>query len=61
MQYLSVSNHPEIIFLRICEADVQLHTNREHMDMVENLIRRVVASGFDTRLAAANKKFIEKT
>ena len=58
-QYFTVSNLSGDAFLRTCKADPHLLTNREHLDMAENLIRGGIASVFEKRLNSANNKFVK--
>ena len=58
-QYYTASNLSGDAFLRVCKADIQLLTNREHLDMAENLKRGGISSVFAKRLAIANNKFVE--
>ena len=58
-QYFTVSNLSGDAFLRTCKADLHLLTNREHLDMAENLIRGGIASVFEKRLVSANNKFVK--
>ena len=59
-QYFTASNLSGDVFLRTCKADLHLLTNREHLDMAENLIRGGIASVFEKRLVSANNKFVKK-
>ena len=45
--------------LKTCKAPIELLTQREHLDMVENLIRRGISSVYSKRLAVANNKYLE--
>ena len=58
-QYFTVSNLSGDAFLRTCKADLHLLTDREHLDMAENLIREGIASVFEKRLVSANNKFVK--
>ena len=44
--------------LKICRPHLELHTEREHLDMVENLKRGGVSSVLAKRLCKANNKFM---
>ena len=43
-------------FLKICRANIQLLTNREHLEIVENMIRGGFASVYDEHYFKANNK-----
>ena len=47
-------------FLKICRANIQLLTNKEHLEFVENMIRGGLASVYDEPYFKANNKYIEK-
>ncbi|XP_075259949.1 uncharacterized protein LOC142351664 [Convolutriloba macropyga] len=57
-QYYTASNLSGDAMLKICKPDLELLTEREHLDMVENLIRGGVSSVFAKRLCKANNKFM---
>ena len=57
-QYYTASNLSGDAMLKICKPDLELLAEREHLDMVENLIRGVVSSMFAKRLCKANNKFM---
>ena len=44
--------------MKFCKPGSELDTEREHLDMVENLIRGGVNSVFAKRLCKANNKFM---
>ena len=44
--------------LRICKAPIELLTEREHLDMVEKLIRGGISSVYSERFAVANNKYL---
>ena len=44
-------------FLKTCNADIELLTDREHLEMTENMIRGGVASVFSKRFFKANNKY----
>ena len=44
--------------LRICKAPIELLTQREHLDMVENLIRGGINSVYSKRFAVANNNYL---
>ena len=59
-QNFTVRNLSGVAFLRTCKADFHLLTEREHLDMAENLIRGGgIASVFEKRLVSANNKFVK--
>ena len=58
-QYFTASNLSGDAFLRTCKADLHLLTNREHLDMAENLIKGGIASVFEKRLVSASNKFVK--
>ena len=45
--------------MRTCKSYLQLLTDREHLDMAENLIRRGIASLFEERVVSANNKLVK--
>ena len=45
-------------FLKHCKADIELLTDREHLEMVENMIRGGVASVFDKKFFKANNRYV---
>ena len=57
--YFTVSNLSGDEFVRTCKAYLQLLTDREHLDMAENLIRRGIASVFEERVVSANNKLVK--
>ena len=57
-QYYTASNLSGDAMLKICKPDLELLTEREHLDMVENLIRGGVSSVFAKRLCNSNNKFM---
>ena len=59
-QHFTASNLTGDAFLRTCKADPHLLTDKEHLDMAENLIRGGIASVFDKRLVSVNKKIVKK-
>ena len=59
IQYLSRSHLSGDAFLRTCKADLRLITEREHLKMVENMIRGGVSSVFEKRLMKTNNKYLE--
>ena len=57
--HYSASNLAGDAFLKICRANIQLLTNREHLEIVENMIRGGLASVYDERYFKVNSKYIE--
>ena len=57
-QYYTASNLSGDAMLKICNPHLHLLTEREHLDMVENLIRGGVSSVYSKRLCRANNKFL---
>ena len=45
-------------FLKHCKVDIELLTDREHLEMVENMIRGGVASVFDKKFFKANNRYV---
>ena len=56
--YYTASNLSWDALLRICKADIQLLTDREHLDVVEGLMRGGLSSVFAKRLCKANNKYL---
>ena len=56
--FFTCSNLSGDAFLKVSGADVELLTNREHLEMAENLIRGGVASVFSKRLATMNNEYL---
>ena len=57
-QYYTASNLSGDAMLKICNPKLHLLTEREHLDMVESLIRGGVSSVYSKRLCRANNKFL---
>ena len=57
-QYYTASNLSGDAMLKICNPELHLLTQREHLDMVESLIRGGVSSVYSKRLCRANNKFL---
>ena len=55
IQYISSSHLSGDAFLRTCKADLCLVTEREHLEMVENMIRGGVSSVYEKRHFKCNK------
>ncbi len=56
--HYSASNLSGDAFLKICKADLELLTNREHLEMAENLLRGGVSSIYEKRFERANNQFV---
>ena len=57
VHYFTCSHLSGDAFIRTCNADIELLTNREHLEMTENMIRGGVASIFSKRFFRANNKY----
>ena len=57
-QYYTASNLSGDAMLKICNPKLHLLTEREHLDMVESLIRGGVSTVYSKRLCRANNKFL---
>ena len=57
-QYFTASNLSGDAMLKICRADLKLLTNRNHLDLVEQLMRGGVSSVYTKRLCRANNKYM---
>ena len=57
--HYSASNLDVDAFLKIWRAKIQLLTNREHLEIVENMIRGGLASVYDERYFNANNNYME--
>ena len=44
--------------LRICKAEVEFLTEREHLDMLEGAVRGGVCSVYEMRKYTANNKYV---
>ncbi len=58
-QYFSASNLSGDAYLKLCDARIELITNREHLEIAENLKRGGVASVFSNRFFQANNKLLD--
>ena len=56
--YFTCSHLSGDAFLKHCRADIELLTDREHLEMVENMIRGGVASVFDKKFFKANNRYV---
>ena len=56
--YFTCSHLSGDAFLKKCQADIELLTDREHLEMVENMIRGGVASVFDKKFFKANNRYV---
>ena len=57
-QFYTTSNLAGAAYLKICRPELELLTQREMLNMTENLIRGGVASIYHKRLSVANNKFL---
>ena len=57
VHYFTSSHLSGDAFLKTCNADIELLTDREHLEMTENMIRGGVASVFSKRFFKANNKY----
>ena len=58
MHFFTLPNMTKEASLRNCEANVELWTEREHLDMIEPTIRGGVTSVFESRRFTANNSYI---
>ena len=56
--YFTCSHLSGDAFLKPCKADIELLTDREHLEMVENMIRGGVATVFDKKFFKANNRYV---
>ena len=56
--YFTCSHLSGDAFLKHCKADIELLTDREHLEMVENMVRGGVASVFDKKFFKANNRYV---
>ena len=56
--YFTCSHLSGDAFLKKCRADIELLTDRSHLEMVEDMIRGCVASVFDKRFFKANNRYV---
>ena len=56
--YFTCSHLSGDAFWKHCKADIELLTDREHLEMVENMIRGGVASVFDKKFFKANNRYV---
>ena len=59
VHYFTSSHLSGEAFLMTCKADLELFTDREHLEMTENMIRGGVASIFSIRFFKANNKYMK--
>ncbi len=59
--HYSASNLSGDAFLLLCEADIDLLTEREHLEFAENMMRGGMASVYEQRLCTANNKFLPES
>ena len=58
-QYLSAPHIPGDAFLKICHPDLELLTDRNHLDRAKALLRGGMSSVYTKRLFTPNKKYLE--
>ena len=56
--FYTASNLSGEAFLKVCNAEIELLTNREHLEVAENPIRGGISSVFAKRKFEANNKFL---
>ncbi|MEO1764425.1 MAG: DNA polymerase, partial [Cyanobacteria bacterium J06629_18] len=56
--FYTASNLSGEAFLKVCNADIELLTDREHLEIAENLIRGGISSVFAKRKFEANNKYL---
>ena len=59
--HFTESNLAVDAFKRICNADIELLSEREHLEMVENMMRGGTASVFEKRKFNANNPYMKST
>ena len=59
--HFTASNLAGDVFKRVCKADVELLTDRDHLDMVEKMMRGGTASIFEKRQFTANNRQMNET
>ena len=58
MHFYTLPNMAKEASLRICKAEVELLTEREHLDMIEGAVRAGVCSVYEMRKFRANNKYL---
>ena len=58
LHFFTASNRSGELFLKVCNAEIELFTHREHLELAENFIRGGVSSVFAKRISEANNKFL---
>ena len=58
MHFFTLSNMAKEASLRICKSNVELLTEREHLDMIEPEIRGGVISVYENRCFISNNQYI---
>ena len=56
MHFYTLPNMANEAYLRICKAEVEFLTEREHLDMIEGAVRGGVCSVYEMRKFTANNK-----
>ena len=57
--YFTASNLSGDAFLKVCDADLKLLTEREHLNIVQKTIQRGMSSIYARRVFKANNKYLE--
>ena len=58
--HFTASNFAGDAFKRVCKADVELPTDRDHLDLVEKMMRGGTASIFEKRHFTANNRQLDE-
>ena len=58
MHFYTLPNMAKEASLRICKAEVELLTEREHLDMIDGAVRGGVVSVYEMRKFTANSKYL---
>ena len=58
--YFTCSHLSGDAFLKKCWADIELLTDRTHLEMVENMVSGALSSVFEKRFFKANNKYVPK-
>ena len=57
--YFTASNRSGDAFLQVCKPEVKLLTDREHLDLVQRMIRGGMSSVYALQFYKANKKYLD--
>ena len=60
MNFYTLPNMAKEASLKICKANIELMTEREHLDMIEPAIRGGVTSVYEERHFVANNKYLSE-